>query len=542
MTRFKIQSLWNTPFKKDVFFVLTLIACFFIYRYEYLLRFEPSGPHTWRQADCVSMIDNYYSHGLRFFWPEIHYQISDGDQSGYTAGEFPGLYYVNALLWTVFGKHIAITRALSILIMFIGLFALYKTYLFSSKNYFWSVICPLLLLSTPAMAEYGANFLTDVPGFSFALMGWYFFVRFKADGRDSLLLKASVLFMFAGLLKVSSLILFVVISLIWMLELVGLRFSDSTKPIFQRPIKQGFFLGLAVLGILSWYYYASYFNSVHVGKYTFNSPWPIWSLTQDHIVEIAKGFWGWTSVFTMPVIFWYVAPVLIVMGIFLIYRLSVFYRLVFILTLMGVIGYFALWFQAIDQHDYYFVNGFVILVVLPMVFFDARLKPPLWLTYTFKTLGLCALLYGLIYTRQNLELRHYPEEQFAYPLMPAQPVSLMKWYHWERTTRIRGLRKIQPLLDSLGVDKSKKVVIMPDATINHTLYLVDRRGWTSFGDRPKREIVESGIQHGAEFLIVIHPDIYLESGMAVFKNYQIGKLDNADIIDLKKFVSEGSPG
>lgn len=542
MKRFTIEFFWNTPLKKDVFFLVALIGCFFIYRYEYLLMLEPSGPHTWRQADCVSVIDNYYSHGLRFFWPEIHYQISDGDQSGYTAGEFPGFYYVNALLWTIFGKHIAITRAFSILITFIGLFALYKSYLYSSGNYFWSMICPLILLATPAMAEYGANFLTDVPGFSFALMGWYFFERFRSEGRDSFLIKAGVLFMFAGLLKVSSLILFVVILMIWMLEIVGLRVSNHKKAIFQRPLKQGIILGFSALGVFSWYAYASHFNSVHSGKYTFNSTWPIWKLSNERIVEVAQGFWNWTSVFTMPVLYWYAAPILILIAIVLLYRVSLFYRLVFLFTLIGVVGYFALWYQSIDQHDYYFVNGFAILVVLPMVFFDSRLNPPLWLTNTFKAIGLGALLYGLIYTRQNIELRHYPQEKFAYPLMPSQPVGLMKWYNWERTTRIRALPKIQPLLESLGVSKDKKVIIMPDPTINHTLYLVDRKGWTSFGERPKREIVESGIKSGAEFLIVIHPEIYAEPRMAIFKNYEVGRLENAEIIDLKWFKRDGLPG
>lgn len=538
----KIGAIWDTPRKKDLFFVLTLIGCFFIYRYEYLLRLEPSGPHTWRQADCASIIDNYYSHGMRFFLPEIHYQISDGDESGYSAGEFPGLYYLNALLWKLFGKHVAITRGLSILITFLGLFALYRTYLLISGNYFWSVICPLLLLSTPAIAEYGANFLTDVPGFSFALMGWYFFERFRKENRDSLLVKATILFMVAGLLKVSSLILFVIILAVWGLEFIGLRFSDREGPVFQRPFKQGLVLSFALFGILSWYFYASYFNSIHGGKYTFNSAWPIWSLTKEHIIQLAKDFWDWTAVFTMPMAYWYLLPFLLLVGIVLTYRISVFYRLVYLLTLVGVAGYFAMWYQAIDQHDYYFVNGFAILIILPMVFFSAKLKLGKWSSNATKIIGVGVLLYGLIYTRQNIELRHYPEEKFAYPLMPEDAVKLMKWYNWERNTRIQVLNKIQPLLDSLGVDENKKVVILPDQTFNLSLYLVDRKGWTSFGGRPKREIVEKGIRHGAEFLIIIHPDVYLEPQMEAFKEFRVGQLENAQVIDLNKFVAAGSPG
>ncbi len=530
-----LNKLWDTQRKKDLFFVCTLISCFFIYRYEYLLRFQPSGPHTWRQADCVSIIDNYYSHGMRFFWPEIHYQISDGDDSGYTAGEFPGIYYVNALLWKIFGKHIAITRGLSILITFLGLFALYRTHLLVTSNYFWSVVCSLFILSTSAVAEYGANFLTDVPGFSFALMGWYYFERFRKESIDTLLMRSAFLFMIAGLLKVSSLILFVVILILWALELIGLRSADNPEPTFKRPIKQGVILLTSIAGILAWYQYASFFNSKHAGKYTFNSPWPIWSLTKEQIIELAEAFWKWTAVFTMPMLYWYILPALILLSVVLLHRVSVRLRLLYLITLTGVLGYFAFWYQAIDQHDYYFVNGFALFVIMPSVFLKSNIKLPNWASAATKIIGVVLLLYGLIYTRQNIELRHYPEEAFSYPLMPEQPVRLMKWYHWERKSRTRALPKLQPLLDSLGVNSEAKVVVLPDPTINHSLYLIDRKGWTSFGGRPFREIVDKGMEHGAEFLLVVHGDAYFEPGMADFKDFVIGEFDHVDVIDLNAF-------
>ncbi|MBP9152048.1 MAG: glycosyltransferase family 39 protein [Flavobacteriales bacterium] len=534
-------SCFDSPWKKDLFFFLTLISCFFIYRYEYLIHFNPSGPHTWRQADSISLIDNYYSHGMRFFWPEIHYQISDDDTSGYTAGEFPGLYYLNALLWTLFGKHVEITRLASILITFLGLFSLYRTNLLWTKNYFWSVVGALFILSTPTIAEYGANFLTDVPAFAFALVGWYFFSRFYHEGKDRLLLWVAVFFMIAGLLKVSALIIFVIIVILWALEALGLRLADKPERLFERPAKQGAILSIAFIGILSWYAYASHFDYVHVGKYTFNHPWPIWELSQEQITKVATDFWSWTSVFTMPRLYWYLLPILLLGWIFLLHRLSVIVRIVCLFTLAGTLGYFSLWFQAIDQHDYYFANSFVLLAVLPLPYLTAGINLRPWVSNAIKACAVLLLIYGLIYTRQNIELRHYPEEKFAYPLMPKDAVGLMKWYNWERTSRVRGLRHINPLLDSLGVTEDKKVVIMPDPTINHTLYLIDRKGWTGFGPRSPREVIDDSVKKGAEFLIVLHPDLYLTPDMQSLKDFRIGKLENVEIIDLRKFQDAGSP-
>jgi hypothetical protein len=537
----KSSKLWDRRWKRDLFFGFTLIGCFFIYRYEWMLSFPPSGPHTWRQADCVSITDNYYSHGMRFFWPEIHYQISDGDSSGYTAGEFPGLYYFNAALWKIFGKHLGISRFVSILLTFLGLFALYRSYMLWTGNYFWSVVCPLFLLSTPAIAEYGSNFLTDVPAFSLALVGWYFFSRFYHENNDRPLVYMAMFFMFAGLLKVSALIFFVVISSIWMLERVGLRLGPEGRRAFERPFRQLALLIVCVLGIVAWYQFASQFNYLHNGKYTFNSPWPIWNLSAEEIIRLAREFWNWTSVFTMPVLYWYIVPSLLLGWIFLLHRCKPFVRWVCGMTLLGVVSYFALWYQAIDQHDYYFANAFVLLIVLPLPYLSSgvRLKPVL--SKIIKGIAVVLLLYGVIYTRQNLELRHFPQERFSYPLMPEQPVGLMKWFHWERTSRTKGLDKMGPLLDSVGCGPESKVVIMPDPTINHTLILVDRKGWTSFGGREPREVVMSSMQKGAEFLIVTHPDIYLRTDMASLRDFKVVSFGCADIIDLRKFRTAGTP-
>ncbi len=536
-----ITLRWDLQWKKDVIFLLTLVSCAFAYQYERHLALEPSGPHTWRQADCTSIIDNYYSHGMRFFWPEIHYRLSDGDTSGYTAGEFPGLYYFNAWLWTLFGKHIWIPRVVSLLITFLGLFALFRAHLLWTKSFFWSLVSTLLIFATPVIAEYGMNFLTDVPAFGFALMGWYFFTRFYFERGMRFLWTACFFFMLAGLLKVSALILFVCIGAVFVLDVLGLKMGPKRSKLFDRPIKQGLALAATVAGVVAWYAYANYFNNEHGGRYTFNNVWPIWKLNADQIGSIASAFWEWAGVFVLPKYFWFAVPILVIGWAFIIKGTSRFIATVSGLTLVGVLMYFGFWYQAIDQHDYYFANGFALAVVLPLPYLTSKIDLlPFFKTCT-KLIAIGFLGYGVLYTKQNLELRHFPVQNERYSLMYLGTVDLMKWYHWERTSRVRALGDLQPLLDSLGVTRQKRVIVAPDPTFNHTLYLIDRKGWTSFGDRPYRKLVDDCMEKGAEFLIVIHPDVFLTPGMENIRQFRVGQLQNAEVIDLKAFKQAGYP-
>jgi hypothetical protein len=73
---------------------------------------RPSSVHQWRQAACLSLADNYYEGNWNLFEPSMHIQFSDNGTSGKSAGEFPLLYYIVAILWKIFGKHEFIFRLL----------------------------------------------------------------------------------------------------------------------------------------------------------------------------------------------------------------------------------------------------------------------------------------------------------------------------------------------------------------------------------------------------------------------------------------------
>ena len=81
-------------------FIAILIVIAFLYNQPKYLDYAPRSTHQWRQSDAYSMTLNYYHGGMDFFSPAIHLQQSN---QGKAVGEFPIIYYVNAMIWHLTG-------------------------------------------------------------------------------------------------------------------------------------------------------------------------------------------------------------------------------------------------------------------------------------------------------------------------------------------------------------------------------------------------------------------------------------------------------
>ena len=117
-----INSKW---FSNLIFSLLFLALCWF-YNYNVTFLQSPQSVHIWRQTNGLSITQMYYNHNLNFFEPEIQHQMSDGGVSGKTAGEFPIIYVAVAKIWQVFGKSEWSFRLFQLIILFSGLFLLFR--------------------------------------------------------------------------------------------------------------------------------------------------------------------------------------------------------------------------------------------------------------------------------------------------------------------------------------------------------------------------------------------------------------------------------
>ncbi|MDP2188395.1 MAG: hypothetical protein Q8J69_06900 [Sphingobacteriaceae bacterium] len=262
--------------------------------------------------------------------PEMHMQMGDGFSSGKTTGEFPGMYYVMAQIWKVTGMNYWSYRLFMYFIFAAGAFSFYwsLTKLFKEQ---WLVLSlAFMLIASPIYLFYGISFLTDAPAFSLVLMGLAAILAYARNQRLLLFYLAMLLFLIAGLIKISSLIAFIFLGGVWVLEILGARTLGDRK-LFRKHLGElpGF---IAVLGgIYIWYSYAKSYNVTHGFKYTYNDIFPFWLIESDKI-------WSWFyGIITDNILAYFPYPILLMMLMMWLVNLFSYRRLPLIAWLANVL-------------------------------------------------------------------------------------------------------------------------------------------------------------------------------------------------------------
>mgnify|MGYP000942074733 CR=1 FL=1 len=534
-------SLYYKPGIYRWLLLLALLCMAFIYNYYEIVQMRPCGIHVWRQADCLSLAMGYYQGDMNFFKPVMHNLQSDGLTTGLTAGEFPVLYYLIAVLWKLFGYHEWIYRAVVILISFIGLYSLYRLMERILKDSAWAVMFSMLVFTSPIIVYYSNNFLTNIPAWSFAIAGTYLFYRFADEKKARYLWFSMALFALSGLLKVSSLIPFLVIGFMYITESTGMIRYRKDHKIFDRPLKQMLPFMAAIAAILSWYIYAYYFNATHGGKYTFNHIWPVWEIPAAKVSQIWRDFRMFLvhQIYGMPALIFTGLSLLTVtiMSFFGKFRWPL--LLLLYLLAAGTVMYFLLWYQAFDVHDYYMIDLTFLFIGAAAAFFwfmKDRLNKVFshWLT---RLVFAGLLVYGIFYENNNIETRLFfgkRAENVQKRYMSGHELGIWWYLGNHYNIYIRPFSTMEAYNRSIGIKPEDKVVVTPDGSINISLALMTQYGWTDFGSPllPPAERLAKLKEMGARYLFVADPALYEQGYLGAFTSRKAGHYEGVDIYDL----------
>ncbi len=219
MSIYKKLQKFLSSINPNLGFVFLLLLFSVLYEYPSILLKRPQSVHHWRQSDCASLALNYYQTGMHFFKPQTHNLTSDDNTTGYCAtSEIPIGYYLIACLYKVFGYHDYIYRFVNTLIFLLGLFYLFKTCYLLFNDFFWASGIALFFFTSPVLVYYGNNFLTDSSAFAFALIAWYFFLKFYLYKKQIFFYISMLFFLVAGAYKITALLSFVTIIIVFLLN------------------------------------------------------------------------------------------------------------------------------------------------------------------------------------------------------------------------------------------------------------------------------------------------------------------------------------
>lgn len=480
--------------KFNLKFLLTIIALFLLGGGADHIDVRPQGPHQWRQSDCVSFTLNYAEDDLPLMEPQIHNWMSDGGTSGRTSGEFPILYYAVGQVWKVTGQNEMLFRVINLGIFILGLWALFHAIRPFIRHTSAAITAAALPMTIPVLAYYAPNFLQNITALSFVFIAWFFAVRFYQ--RKSLIwaLLAIVAFALAGLLKITGLISFIALMGTLFFDALG---SGKIRKELGSPVR--FWTLFAMAGVIvigstaAWYEYSRWYCTTHGGWFTFNDLWPVWKSEPGYIRETLSFVWKtWLKEYFTPVHY----LILFFSALFVIFRfrkLSFFEKSMVALLFVGNLTYLLLWFKAIQNHDYYFINLYalpLLLWIIAAVHFSRHSPVALQSRFLGIFFGL-VLIASALYTHKSMDRRYNG------------------WMNDGGTNRYSSFFDVTPYLrDELKIDRKTPVMTYPDGSYCITLYLADQVGWPMSRQTTVPDFMNHIENHGAQYILVNDDDAF----------------------------------
>jgi len=490
----------------------------------------------WRQADCLSIVKNYLEDGFQFFKPSVHWTTIDNKNR--IVSEFPIIYYIVALTWRLFGQHEFIFRLINLSIVFIGLFYLFKLSYEILSDYFWSYYIPLFLFTSPIFVYYSNNFLMNAPSFGLVLIGFYCYWKFAKYSKPGFLYASILIFLFAGLLKVTALLSFTAIFLVHLASHLKIIRNKLNLPCIGRlihliPMASIYFL------IFIWILWAKEYNKQNISGIFLQGILPIWDAK-----NLPDGLYIGSQLYTelIPAYFNRTAFIIIIaLFIWLVLRFSKTPRYLFTLTAfcyLGAIGFILLFFKVFTVHDYYLTN-LLIIIPLTLITFLYYMKLNginLFYSKNFRGMAIAALIFLIYHTMVIQRAKYDFKDTFVKHTIVLNDYTKknLRSIHDEYDNRYKALSSITPYLRKIGIERTDHVISIPDQSPNITLYMMDQRGCTEYdlfgpdgGDR-----IKQFIKSGTKYLIIIDPEFLKKDYIQPFITNKIGEYKNVQIFEL----------
>lgn len=500
------------------------------YGYHQIVNYQPQSIHMYRQTDCLSIAMNYYHDQQPFHKPAIHNQIADNGQSGMVAGEFPLLYYVVAQGWHLIGYHIWVYRALNSLILLFGLLALFNLLFRILKDAVWSAIITLLVFASPVIAFYGCNFLTNTTSLGLVFIASNLSYQFAYKKKYVYFIGGVICFTLAGLMKVSSLIPWVVWIFIWLVSYL--------KPFRLRLVghfPKGIWMTIGFLftagSIFGWYYYVSQYNLIHGAAYTPNNIVPLW---KESPLETQKIWRDFTHFLIFQSYNRISLGILMLINLFNWILAFVFFKknpLVYFalcLVTLGCILQVIFWFHFFGNHDYYLIEftHFWIAIILTFLLCIHSIFPKLYKSYILKIIFSIFIVCNLYYAKLNLDFRY--SHQAADIHHPRFPMTQFEagWWEWQQQVHHQlelPLFHLASLLDKCGVEKNDRILCLPDESSNVSLVMANRKGYNEFWQSLRNsELIEYAKSKNVKYLIILSEDKLQEPSIQPYLKNELG--------------------
>ncbi len=469
--------------KKIPYLLLALllgILGYFFYRDTIAL--FPTFIHGWTQSDRYALALSFLDNGMNLFKPQT-YNLMTVD--GVTGVDLPWHEYIIACIMRISGNESPfIFRGYTLLFSILGYFYLYKLARLFDNSVVKSFVLVVFTFTLPVMAYYQAGFVPSAPALSTTFIGLFFYFRFqKNDHLKDFYLAIGLITMAALLRSPYNIILFATL------------LQQALKAIQQKKIslKEALTYVVAYGFISGWHFYKSYLNTEYGSMFlTEIMPAESFSQLMDLIVEV-KARWQW-EYFTSG--HYFIILLAIASVLFYLFRkkkcdhLRTVLSQQVILLLLGGICFFLLMTRQYPAHDYYMIDslypGVIMLVLLGLTLVPNTKN---WQKWT-SSIVLCGLI--VLASARSIEVQ---KERNTFNF-------------WDRgAITYQNFEGADVFLDSLGIARNAKMLVLDAYSTNAPLILMDRRGFT-VQNTTKKNLLE-GLEFPYDYVVI--QDVFLPS-------------------------------
>ena len=223
---------------------------------------------------------------------------------------------------------------------------------------------PLLVLSSPLIARYAPSFLPNTTALSFVFISVYFFVKHYESERLSHLVFCVVFASMAALMRTTMLIGYMPFLVIAVYK----RFNWKRLVLMVLPL----------VSVLAWVLFIKGYNEDSGSVYFLTKITPLWEMSSAEI----DGVWDLINgnikyLLMSPVLFWGLIAGMVISP-WKMKEVSSKLMLYVSLVYLATVAYFVLWFKKIGVHDYYYVELFILVPSIALLFGSTELSKTKW--------------------------------------------------------------------------------------------------------------------------------------------------------------------
>lgn len=363
------------------FLMLAILSVFF---YSSSFNEFPQHIHGWSQSDRYALAIGFLNNGFDFFHPQtfnlnVQFEPIGGLKSytGITAVDFPFNEFLVALLMKIFGVNPWVFKSFILLYVCLGLFFVAELCMRFNSNPLWAWLCAVFIFTTPVFTYYANGFLPGMSAWSNAAIGFYFYSIFLQQRQFKPLALALAFFVLAALCRTP-----------FIMCLLAIGFVECVHTIKIKRIDISYF-ACFILGFILIVLYATYNTYLRkiYGSVFLNTPMPArnWVEFKQIAWDIYRQ-WGMQYFTLCHYLVWLFAFVFLAIAIlkFKLAKWQQQFVLIQFVLLLGATCYALLMWRQMQQHDYYFVDTFLLPLALLFVVAMGTLpkisKPIQWIT------------------------------------------------------------------------------------------------------------------------------------------------------------------